>query len=265
VIIKKLRFNDLDEDSKNELIHGIRVLLLLPCPVVPEFFGLWKGIKGKYYNLIFEYIEGATLRVKLNQEIQMEFKEKVTISYQISEVLCFLHNMKLIHRDIKPENIMITTNDKVKLIDFGTAKLASKTITFTSKAVGTTFYMSPDNFDFNSNDEDGDGVDNPKPIAIGTAADVWSFGVMLTEILSGVFPYSHVTKNENYIESWLIQKKAFPIPQMIHIHKEYREFLPIIGKCLEIDKFNRCKSSEVLDFIRPFLNQNHVDVNVNIN
>jgi len=221
------------------------MLQVAQCKEVPKFYGLWHGKKKKYYSLVFEFVDGVTLREKLKTCTDMPLKEKTMIIYQITEVLSFLHDKKRHHRDIKPENIMIKKDDTVKLIDFGTAKLARMTMTYTSKAVGTTFYMAPDNFDYDSNN------DSEKPIEISYHIDIWSLGVMITEILSGVFPYSHMTKNENHIESWLIQKKAFPVPH--EIQKKYSEFLPIIHKCLEVNKQLRCDGNTVLEYLKPYL------------
>jgi len=140
---------------------------------------------------------------------------------------------------------MIMKDDRIKLIDFGTAKLATRTITYTSSAIGTTFYMAPDYYDFD------DETESEKPVGHSTAVDVWSLGVILTEIISGVFPYSHVTRNETVIESMLIKRKKFPIPH--EIKKDFHEFLPIIERCLELDRHKRCTSEDAMIFLKGYL------------
>jgi len=236
-------FEQIDEESVQEIITEIKNLQYAVCPEVPKFYGIWKGAKGVHYHLIFEYVEGKTLRDILEK---LTFDEKIKILYQTSEVVCFLHNKKLFHRDIKPENIMVNPDTYIiKLIDFGTAKLASKTVTFTSKAVGTTYYMAPDYFDFDDNDE------SDKPISYSLKVDVWSIGCMISELLSGVYPWFNLTKSENKVEAHLIKKSPFPIPK--EIDANYPAFKPLLEKCLNVNADARCDCEEILAFLKPYL------------
>jgi serine/threonine protein kinase len=247
VAIKKLKFirrEDMDIISIVKEIKAIQFASKL-CPEVPKFFGVWKGKKGLYYNLIFEYIEGETLREKI-QKGDMVLDEKIRIIYDLAECLHFLHENKLLHRDVKPENIMIDKFHKIRLIDFGTAKLASKTITYTSSIIGTTHYLAPDNYDFSCDD----GMED-KPVPHSTAVDIWSLGVMICEILSGIFPYSNITTNLQVIESLLVQQKPYPIPSQIK--NKFSNFLPIIELCLKVDRKERCTAIDVKDYFKQFL------------
>jgi len=160
------------------------------------------------------------------------------------------HSKLFFHRDLKPDNIMISGPEKrVKLIDFGTARLATKTITYTSAALGTSFYMAPDNFHI---DEEEDHEENPeKVLTTGIKVDVWSIGCMLSEILSGVFPWSNVTKNPTFVESFLIHKKPFPLPK--EIEEKHPEFLEILEKCFKINPLERCSCQDVLYFLKSRL------------
>jgi serine/threonine protein kinase len=238
IVIKKLKFEKLEETTVDDTVTQLKNLKQISeqCPEVPKFFGIWKGKKGKYYNLIFEYVQGEALRHVMKK---LSTEEKISIIYQVAETLQFLHSKQLAHRDIKPENIIITTGQKVKMVDFGTALLAKTpgTMVFT-KSVVTTHYTAPDIF------EEDSEVDDRR-------VDVWALGVLLTEVLSSVVPYSHITKNTAIIETYLIQKKPFPIPN--EIIKNFENILPIIQKCLVVDKTQRCTSSDVVEFLKPFL------------
>jgi serine/threonine protein kinase len=247
VAIKKLKFVRMEEIDIKSIVQEIKTLQFASklCPEVPKFFGVWKGKKGLYYNLIFEYIEGVTLRERI-QKGDMKLDEKIRIIYDLAECLHFLHENKLLHRDIKPENIMIDKFYKIRLIDFGTAKLASKTITYTSSVIGTTHYLAPDNFDFSCDD----GMED-KPVPHTTAVDIWSLGVMICEILSGIFPYSNITSNLQIIESHLVQQKPYPIPSQIK--KNFGEFLPIIELSLKVDRKERCTAIDVKDYFKQFI------------
>jgi len=243
IALKKMIFDSIDEDTLDEIITEIKNLQYAVCPEVPKFYGVWKGKKQIHYHLVFEFIEGKTLREVIHI---LTFEEKIKIIYQTAEVMGFLHKRKLYHRDIKPENIMILPDMKtVKLIDFGTAKLASKTITYTSKAIGTTFYMAPDYFDFDEESE------SDKPISYNHKVYIWSIGCMISEILTGIYPWFNVTKNENKVEAHLIKKSPFPIPK--EIDEKYPQFKPLIENCLKIKPDERYECDQIMAFLIPFM------------
>jgi len=169
-------------------------------------------------------------------------EQKILILYQTCDIVNVLHKRKLYHRDIKPENIMVNAEaNNIKLIDFGTAKLATKTVTFTAKAVGTTFYMAPDFFDFDDNDE------SDKPISNSYKVDVWSIGCMMSEMLSGVYPWHNLTKIESKVEAFLIKKTPFPIPK--EIDEKFPQFKEIIQNCLKSKSEERCSTDEIVKFL----------------
>jgi len=245
VAIKKMMFETLDEATVNEVIGEIKNLLVASAESihVPCFYGVWKGLKNKHYHLVFEYIEGSNLRDVM---AVLSFEEKLSVLFQTCEIVNILHKRKLYHRDIKPENIMINmTTKNIKLIDFGTAKIASKTVTFTSKAVGTTFYMAPDFFDFDESEE------SDKPIQNSYKVDVWSLGCMMSEMVSGVYPWFNVTKSENKVEAYLIKKTPFPIPPIIN--EKHPEFKDIIERCTKPNREERCSTEDIMAFLSPLV------------
>ena len=134
---------------------------------------------------------------------------------------------------------------KIKLIDFSTARLDKHTITYTSTAIGNSFYMAPDYYDF---DEDDKNMDLEKNIRISCKVDVWSVGCIISELLSGIFPWHNVTKNESKVEASLIQKKPFPIP--IEIDKNYPEYKAMLQRCLEPNSDERGTCEDVRVFLR---------------
>jgi len=244
VAIKKMIIQDLDmEEVKTEVINEIKNLQYALCDHVPKFFGVWKGNKGNHYNLIFEFVEGMNLR---NLLPSLSLDDKIFILHQTAEIVNFLHKKKLFHRDIKPENIMVNVNTKnIKMIDFGTAKLATKTVTFTARAVGTTIYMAPDFFLIDVDD------DEEKPIANTQKVDIWSIGCMISEMLSGIPPWQNLTKSESKVEAYLIKGTNFPIPK--EISEKFPEFLELIQKCTKVDWKERCDAGEILRFLTPKL------------
>jgi serine/threonine protein kinase len=133
---------------------------------------------GVYENKTFiamEYVEGKTLRELIKSD-ELTIERITDISVQICEGLNEAHNKGITHRDIKPENILIDEKGKVKIVDFGLAKIknVSRGITKQDSTVGTLKYMSPEQIR-NQN------VDH--------RSDIWSFGVILYEMITGKYPF----------------------------------------------------------------------------
>jgi Tol biopolymer transport system component len=167
---------DLDRMTRFE--REAKVLASLNHPNIAAIYGLEENA------LVMELVEGQTLAERLAQG-SMPLAETLSIARQISEALEYAHEKGIIHRDLKPANVKITPEDVVKVLDFGLAKFAeqpaapadpadSPTLTIrATKAgliMGTAAYMSP---------EQASG----KPV--DRRSDIWSFGVVLWEMLSG--------------------------------------------------------------------------------
>lgn len=140
-----------------------------------------------YVYLVMELLEGRTLRDVLAKEAPLDPARSVALMLQISAAVAAAHEAGIIHRDLKPANIFIVQRAEVpavvKVLDFGIAKLAAdsldedepKTLTQVGAMIGTPRYMSP---------EQCDGAE------LTPAADVYSLGVILYEMLTGTVPFS---------------------------------------------------------------------------
>ena len=140
-----------------------------------------------YVYLVMELLEGRTLRDVLAKEAPLDTARAVSLMLQVSAAVAAAHEAGIIHRDLKPANIFIVQHADVpavvKVLDFGIAKLAAdsldeddhKTLTQVGAMIGTPRYMSP---------EQCDGAD------LTPAADVYSLGVILYELLTGTVPFS---------------------------------------------------------------------------
>lgn len=143
-----------------------------------------------YVYIVMELLEGRTLREVLAKEAPLDTARAVALMLQTAAAVAAAHDAGIIHRDLKPANIFIVQNSEVpavvKVLDFGIAKLAAeslddddpKTLTLVGVMIGTPRYMSP---------EQCDGAE------LTPAADVYSLGVILYEMLSGVVPFSGST------------------------------------------------------------------------
>src|SRR4030065_1054179 len=133
------------------------------------------GVHENKTFIAMEYVEGKTLRELIKSD-ELTLERITDISVQICEGLNEAHSKGVTHRDIKPENILINEKGKVKIVDFGLAKIknVSRGITKQDSTVGTLKYMSPEQIR-NQN------VDH--------RSDIWSFGVILYEMITGKYPF----------------------------------------------------------------------------
>jgi len=143
-----------------------------------------------YVYIVMELLEGRTLREILAKEAPLDPARSVSLMMQISDAVAAAHEAGIIHRDLKPANVFIVQRadvpSVVKVLDFGIAKLAAEsledddrmTLTQVGVMIGTPRYMSP---------EQCDGVE------LTPAADVYSLGIILYEMLTGTVPFSGST------------------------------------------------------------------------
>lgn len=126
---------------------------------------------GRLY-IVMEYVEAPSLR-RLTRQVLGE-PQVVAIMGQVCSALAFAHRHNVVHRDIKPENILVTADGRVKVLDFGIAKLTSAATVTRDKIVGTPEYISP---------EQARG----EPVC--PASDVYALGIVLYELLTGSVPF----------------------------------------------------------------------------
>ena len=145
-------------------------------PLAPE--GRGAGGEGQLYYFVMEYVDGVNLREMLAAG-HLQPREALAIVPQICEALQFAHDEGIVHRDVKPENVLVDRKGRVKMADFGLAKLLGipagpKTLTRTGQVMGTPHYMAPEQIEH--------------PHDIDHRADIYALGVVFYEMLTGELP-----------------------------------------------------------------------------
>ena len=134
------------------------------------------GEEAGIHYIIMELVEVITLKKYIEKKARLSFKEAVSIAIQVSMGIEAAHNNHIIHRDIKPQNIIISKEGKVKVTDFGIAKMPnSESLTMVDKAIGTVYYISPE---------------QASSRKIDARSDIYSLGVMLYEMVTGQMPFT---------------------------------------------------------------------------
>src|SRR5262245_32523547 len=124
--------------------------------------------------IAMEYIEGNSLREYFNRDTRFTDRDAVSIMAQLLDGLAYAHEQGVWHRDIKPANLIIMTNGRLKIADFGIARIDSSNLTQIGAIMGTPGYMAPEQYT-------GSDVD--------WRADIFSSGVVLYQLLAGVKPF----------------------------------------------------------------------------
>ena len=183
------------QDRRNRFLQEARAASALNHPHILTVYEVGEDNGIPY--IAMEYVEGQTLRQKIRSRA-LQLKQSLEISVQIAEGIAKAHEVGIIHRDLKPENLMISRDGYAKILDFGLAKLVAqreralvadseqKTLirveTDSGTLIGTVNYMSPEQLL-------GQRVDR--------RCDIFSFGVVLCEMLTGDCPFVH----ENRIDT----------------------------------------------------------------
>jgi hypothetical protein len=148
------------------------------------------GHEGELYWLLMEYVDGVNLRHALRAG-HLAPREALAIVPQVCDALQYAHDQGIVHRDIKPENVLLDRSGRVKIADFGLAKLLGKgpddfTLTRTQQVMGTPRYMAPEQIE--------------KPSTVDHRADIYSLGVVLYEMLTGELPLGRFEPPSHKVE-----------------------------------------------------------------
>jgi len=217
---------DLIENTKvrTRFAREARLLASLNHPNIAAIYDEFQESEGLGY-LILEYVPGRTLAERIAKS-KLKLDEALTIASQIAEAVAAAHEHGVIHRDLKPGNIKITPEGNVKVLDFGLAKALGgegmdqqTTITELGREIGTPAYMSPEQTRGKSTDK---------------RSDIWSFGCVLYEMLTGKVPFKGETVSDTLANILQTEPNWDTLPKNIPSNIQV-----LLRRCLEKDPHRR--------------------------
>jgi len=236
VAIKTILKSALDSDSAKEYSQRFRreaqAVARLNHPNIVQVFDFAE--EGDVAYIVMELVRGRELKTFFDAKERFELKEAVHIMVSLCEALHFAHEAGIIHRDIKPANVMIDSQGRVKLTDFGVARITDPDRTQSDKTqagavVGTPSYMSPEQIN---------------GMALDRRTDIWSAGVILYEFLCGQKPFTGSG-------AWTIAKKILseepPAPSTLNSALSPL-FDAVLAKALAKDAGKRYENARLFGF-----------------
>ena len=214
-----------DSEAKERFVQEAQAAAALDHPNICTVHEINESDDQTY--IAMAYVEGLSLKDKIKAR-KLKLEDILKIACQIAEGLSAAHKKGITHRDIKPANIMLTEEGRVKIMDFGLAKLSwGVDLTKTATIMGTLAYMSPEQ-------ASGEKADH--------RTDIWSLGCVLYEMLAGQSPFKG-THDQAAIYA-ILNEDPEPIASL-------REDLPvsfemILFTCLQKDPRNRYKDMDAL-------------------
>ena len=217
-----------DADALERFKREIQLSSRVTHPNVLRVFDLGESDDIKF--LTMQFVDGRDLATILKKQGKLPNDRLVRVFRQVAEGLKAAHDQGVVHRDLKPQNIMIDSQDRVYVTDFGLAKSTEQSgMTQTGAVIGTPFYMSPEQV---------------KGEPVGPRSDIYALGVILYQMAAGVVPFTGATPFEVMMRR--VQRPAQPVGELNPDLPKYLQ--QIIERCLAVDPNLRYQNvAEILE------------------
>jgi serine/threonine-protein kinase len=179
---------------------------------------------GLWY-IVLELVEGRSLDRLLEERRRLSSEEAVALAFQVADALAFAHARGIVHRDVKPANVLVRKDGTTKLLDFGIAAVSGSDLTLRDQLLGSPAYMAPERI-------------RGRPA--GAAADQFSLGVVLYEMLAGVNPFDDETHEGRMVKVL----ECRPAPLSAAAPQVPRPLLDLVARMLARRPEDRLPSSE---------------------
>lgn len=196
------------------------------------------GSENGIHYIVMEYVKGITLKTYIEKKGQLTYKEALSIAIQVGRGIQAAHAKNIVHRDIKPQNIIISTDGKVKVTDFGIARAVSEN-TIHSDVMGSVHYASPE---------------QARNGYVSNRSDIYSLGIVMYEMVTGRVPFdgdSTVAVAIQHLQDEMDPPSKYAPNLPISLEK-------IIQKCTQKSPDRRYDSMEslLIDLRKALLNPN---------
>ncbi len=196
------------------------------------------GSENGIHYIVMEYVEGITLKTYIGKKGQLTYKEALSIAIQVGRGIQAAHAKNIVHRDIKPQNIIISTDGKVKVTDFGIARAVSEN-TIHSDVMGSVHYASPE---------------QARNGYVSSRSDIYSLGIVMYEMVTGRVPFdgdSTVAVAIQHLQDEMDPPSKYAPNLPVSLEK-------IIQKCTQKSPDRRYDSMEslLIDLRKALLNPN---------
>ena len=232
VAIKFINAEVLDDIAKSRFVEEGKSLALLNHKNIVRVFAT--GREGDSPYIVTEYIDGRSLREKIEQGGSLAWEDVFSFAEQLFRALAAGHKAKIVHRDVKPENIMVTDDGKLVLTDFGIARRDDRTRDLTGQGIiiGTPAYIAPEVW---------------QGVKACPSSDVYSAALVVYEMAIGEYP--HKAKNLTDYADFHLKKRK---PKVSSKRKNCPPwFEELLATCLTVDKRKRSGNAlEVATAIR---------------
>ncbi|MCZ6598701.1 MAG: serine/threonine-protein kinase, partial [Planctomycetota bacterium] len=178
----------LDPSFTERFQREARALAKLSHPNIVSIFDFGKA--GEHFYIAMEYVDGVNLRHMI-RNTEVSPRQALALVGQICDALQYAHDEGVVHRDIKPENILVDRKGRLKITDFGLAKIlrlerGRDDLTLSNQVMGTPHYMAPEQIEH--------------PLEVDHRADIYSLGVVFYELLTGELPLGRFAAPSNKVE-----------------------------------------------------------------
>ena len=175
--------------------------------------------EGQYHFIVMELVEGITLKEYIKIKKKLDITEGVTIAIQVAKALKIAHSQHIVHRDIKPQNILITDESKIKVADFGIARMVSDQ-TLNANAIGSVHYISPE---------------QARGGRCDARSDIYSLVITMYEMITGRVPFT----GDSTVAIALAHLEQAMTPPTVYNNRISPNLERIILKCTRKDPDNR--------------------------
>lgn len=236
----------LEEDKVNRFRREARVVSLLDHPNIVQIYAVGVSQQGQPY-IAMEFLTGRQLSDFIQHQGALPWRDAIPYMVQLCDALTYAHGKDIVHRDIKPSNIVITGDNKIKLVDFGIAKSlsdASPSLTRTEMVLGSVFYLSPGQF---------------QGRAANARSDIYSLGCTFFEMLAGEPPFHGDTIFDT------VNKQANePLPKVNKVNPKSEipaDLQKLLEYMTEKESENRpASAAEVSDLLRRIADGKQVSI-----